>query len=187
MKTKAVLSTVFFYLLIFNITSNLSYSQETATKADQPLIEIKNIPLQQTIVMKAEVLTNVIGRKMGEMYSSLFSYAGQNNIQPTGAPFAVYYTFDPKGNTSFEVGFPVASKVSGCDSVFYKEFPPMKVVSSLYTGSYENMSLIYTQMQDYIHKNNLKIIGASWEVYLTNPQQVSNPNDNQTLIYFPIE
>ena len=187
MKTKTLFSAVIFYLLIFNITTNLSYSQEPAAKADQPLIEIKTIPLQQTIIMKAEVPTKDIGRKMGEMYSTLFSYAGQNNIQPTGAPFAVYYTFDPKGNTSFEVGFPVASKINGSDSISYKEFPAMKVVSSLYKGSYENMMTIYTQLQDYIKKNDLKTNGASWEVYLTDPQQVTNPNDNQTLIYFPIE
>jgi effector-binding domain-containing protein len=187
MKTKSLFSSVLFCMLIFNILNNQLYSQEPGVKADQPVIEIKSIPLQQALVLKAEVPTREIGPKMGEMYAKLFSYAGQNNIQPAGAPFAVYYSFDPQGKTSFEAGFPVTSKINVSDSISYKEFPAMKVVTTLYKGPYENMVPVYTQLQEYIGKNNLKAIGVSWEVYLTDPSQVKSPNDNQTIIYFPIE
>lgn len=187
MKTKTLFSTVFLSLLILNALTKNAYSQGNTVKADQPVIEIKGIPLQQTIVIKADVHTKDIGSKMGEMYGKLYSFIGQNNIQPSGAPFAVYYSYNPKGNTVFEAGFPITSKINCSDSISYKEFPAMKVVTCLYQGAYENMAPVYTQLQEYITKNKLKSTGVSWEVYLTDPSQIKNPNDNQTIIYFPIE
>ena len=187
MKTKTLLSSVIFYLLTICVLTIPSFSQETVKKADQPVIEIKEIPVQQTIVIKADVPTKDISLKIGEMYSKLFSFAAENNTPVTGAPFAVYYSFDPQGNTVFEAGFPVASKINSSDTVIYKEFPAMKVVSVLYEGAYENMAPVYAQIQSYLETNKLKSTGSSWEVYLSNPQQLENPNDNQTMIYFPIE
>jgi effector-binding domain-containing protein len=187
MKTKALFISFFFCMFVFNALTSELYSQETTVKKDQPVIEIKNIPLQHALVLKAEVSSKDVGPKMGEMYSKLFSYAGQKHIQPSGAPFAVYYSYDPQGKTIFEAGFPVASKVNATDSIAYKEFPAMKVVSTLYTGSYENMVPVYTQLQNYLAANKMKPTGISWEVYLTDPAQVKNPSDNQTLIYFPVE
>jgi effector-binding domain-containing protein len=50
---------------------------------------------------------------------------------------------NPQGNTVFEVGVQVSSAIQGNDEVKYKEFPAMKVVSTLYVGSYENVAPAY--------------------------------------------
>ena len=63
----------------------------------------------------------------------------------------------------------------------------MKAVSTLYTGSYENMEPVYNDIMKYIEENELESTGNSWEIYLTDPSKVASPDDNKTLIYFPIK
>lgn len=149
-------------------------------------IEVKKMDGYKALVLKADIPTSQIGEKMGEMYGKLFSYIQDQNIETAGPTFAVYYSFDPNGNTSFEVGVPVKSKVNGNGEVQFKEYPPTKAVTAMYMGSYDKMEPVYQALEKYIQDNNLKKEGTSWEVYYTDPNEVK-PEDNQTLVYFPIK
>jgi effector-binding domain-containing protein len=181
MKTKSIIRNLGCALLLGSVYSGLTFCQ------GEPVIEVKNIEAQKALVIKGEVLSSEIGPKMGEMYGKLFAYTAKNNIQPVGAPFAVYYSFDPKGKTTFEAGYPISDAATCSEGIEVKEYPAMKVVTTLFIGAYENMSPVYEKLQAYMVSNNLKANGASWEIYLTNPQEVANPNENRTIIYFPIE
>jgi len=181
MKTMSIIKVYGIFFLMSILMANKGFSQ------DSTVIEIKDIDAQKALIIKAEVETSQIGPKMGELYGKLFEYTGKNNIQMTGAPFAVYYSFDPTGKTAFEVACPVASKTESKEGVEFKEYPAMKAVTLLYKGAYENMMPAYEKLQGYIAANNLKSTGIVWEVYLTNPEELKDQNNNQTVIYFPIE
>jgi effector-binding domain-containing protein len=163
------------------------FSQDKECNSAAPVFEVKQIEAQKAVVIKAEVPMASIGQAMGEAYRNLFTYLGSLQIPPAGAPFSVYYSFDPNGNTVFEAGVPVSNEIKGDGNILYKEYPAMKVVSTLYKGAYEAMEPIYGNMGSYIAENGLEATGTSWEVYLTDPMQVASPADNQTLIYFPVK
>jgi effector-binding domain-containing protein len=187
MKNKSLPSkTLSVYLLALICFGVQGIAQETKVKSDSLKIEVKQVEAQKAIVIKVTVATREIGQKMGEVYGKLFSYSGANNITPAGPPFSVYYEFDPNGNTTFEAGFPVSQVVKSEGDVVYKEYPAMKVVSTLYVGPYEKMMEPYTALDKYIKDNKLETIKTSWEVYLTNPMEVK-PEENKTIIYFPIK
>jgi effector-binding domain-containing protein len=150
-------------------------------------IEIKQIDAQRAVVIKVTVASSELMNKMGELYGKLFSYLGTNNITPAGPPFAVYYEYNPQGNVTFEAGVPVSATVKDNDEIKYKEYPDMKVVSTLYVGSYDKMASIYESIQKYIKDNNLQQAGATWEIYLTNPQEEQDTSKYQTVIYFPVK
>ena len=162
-------------------------AQEEKIKCNHTPMEVKEIDAQKTLVIKANVPMNTIGKKMGELYGQLFQYIGEKGIQPAGPAFAVYYSWDPNGNVVFETGVPIAAEDEGKENIIYKEFPVMKAVTTLYTGSYENMEPVYNHIQKYMEENELESIGNSWEVYLTDPSKVADPSQNQTLIYFPLK
>jgi len=42
-------------------------------------------------------------------------------------------------------------------------------------------------LDQYLKDNKLESTGTTWEVYLTDPNEVASPEENQTLIYFPIK
>lgn len=173
-------------LIILSLSATMR-AQETEKKINMTPIEIKQIDTQKALIIKADVPTNAIGEKMGECYGKLFAFLAKQNSQPAGPPFAVYHSFDLKGNTVFEIGVPVSSEMHGSDDIEYKEYPDMKAVTSTYTGAYENMIPVYENLKQYMDDHQLVSTETSWEVYLTNPNEVQNPDDNQTIIYFPLK
>lgn len=187
MKTRFLFFNVTVFLLSAGISFKTVVAQEQVKCSGEPKIEIKHIEAQKALVVKADVPTSEIGPKMGELYGLLFGYLGQNQLQPAGPAFAVYYSFDPQGNTVFEAGVPILAKTKGNGEVFYKEFEGMNAVSTLYIGPYEKMEPVYIALDKFIKDNNLKEKGISWEVYLTDPMAEPDPNKYQTLIYFPVE
>lgn len=173
-------------LMMFGSTLEI-FSQETAKKCSDITVEIIQVEAQKAIVIKYDVPTANVGPAMGEAYGKLFAFLGSKNAIPAGSPFSVYYSFDPKGNTVFEAGVPVGEEFSGTEEILFKEFPSMKVVSSQFKGAYDKMEPVYQQLSDYIKDNKIETTGTSWEVYLTDPSQMTSPDDNQTLIYFPLK
>ncbi|MBN2348809.1 MAG: GyrI-like domain-containing protein [Bacteroidales bacterium] len=156
------------------------------TLYSQSKIEVKSVQPMSALVIKAEVPTAEIGPKMGELYGMLFNYLTELEMQPSGPPFSVYYEFDPQGNTVFEAGVPLDDVVEGEGDILYKDFPAMKVVSTLYTGSYENMMPVYEDLEAYLKENKLESNNIVWEIYLTDPNEVG-PEENQTIIYYQIK
>lgn len=175
--------------LIFSVASLNAQTLGTAQQpnAQSPVFEIKSLDAQKAFTMKAEVQTSEISAKMGEMYKKLYSYLGENHIQPVGPPFAVYYSFDPSGKTVFEAGVPVASVQKSPTDIVFKEYPAMKVLKTLYVGEYEKMAPVYEKMEQYLKDQKLESTNMVWEVYLTDPATVKSPADNQTLIYYCIK
>lgn len=167
--------------LFIGLASNQAYSQ------DFPTIEVIDIAPQSALIVKAEVLSTEVGQKIGAMYGKLFAYSTANNISMTGAPFAVYYSYDPQGNTSFEAGMPVPYGTKGNDSITFREYPAMKAVCTIFKGSYDSMGPVYSKIQEYLTANKLKSTGITWEIYLTDPATLKDPSENRTMIYFPVQ
>ncbi|MDP4188595.1 MAG: GyrI-like domain-containing protein [Bacteroidota bacterium] len=189
MKTKGnlfkhgiILVMIFACLPVFKI-----YSQETNLQDAVSKIAIKQTDAIKALTIKAEVPTSAIGTKLGEFYTKLYNYTKANQIRPDGPPFTIYLKFDPQGNTDIIVGVPVATESKGEGDILFKVFPAMKVVSTLYMGPYEKMIPVYEAMGKFIKENNLESTGETWEIYLTDPEEVPDSSKYQTLIYFPIK
>ncbi|MBN1416056.1 MAG: GyrI-like domain-containing protein [Bacteroidales bacterium] len=165
----------------------LSGSGSVFAQENKTVYEVKQVEALKTVVTKSDIPVNAIGPAMGKAFEKLFGFLASNNLSLAGPPFAVYYSYDPNGNVVFETGVPVNEPVEGNDEIMYKEFPAMKVVSALYTGPYDAMEPFYTEMQNHIVANKMETTGISWEVYLTDPSQVTDPKDNQTMVYFPLK
>lgn len=184
MKTKLPLRKIGIVIFaMFCITFQV-FSQQTVTF---PKIEVKDIAAQKAVSIKTTVPSASIGQKMGELYGKLFSHLGNNSVQPAGHPFTVYYSYDPNGNTEFEAGVPVSKDVQGTDEIKFKEYPAMKVLSTLYVGPYEKVGPVYEALKKYATDNKLETQPLSWEIYLTDPTSETDPNKYQTIIYFVLK
>src|SRR5271166_2583514 len=145
------------------------FGQIVSDSTSSRKIEVKQVEAQNAIVIKLQVPTKEIGSKMTELYTKLFSFIGTKGINPSGAPFAVYYDYNPEGNTTFEVGVPVNVVIQSNEEIIYKEYPSMKVISCLFIGPYDKLGSVYDNLMKYIKDKNLQITGGSWEIYLTDP------------------
>ena len=181
MKTNLSISKICIALLVVLSISFRAFAQ---IENPSPKIEVKDVAAQKALTIKVTVPSSAIGQKMGELYGKLFGHLGASGIQPAGAPFAVYYTYDPNGNSEFEVGVPVNASTPGTDEIKFKEYPAMKVISTLHVGSYDKVGPVYEALKKYATDNKIETLPGSWEIYMTDPSQESDPAKYQTLIYY---
>lgn len=188
MKTKSIiLNWLFAGIVLLCISQGSITGQEKSVNWSHTPFAIKDIDAVKGLVVKADIPVSEIGTKMGEMFGQLFAYLQSNNIEAAGPPFSVYYSFDPEGNTVFEAGIPVSTENKSSGDIQYKEFEATKAVSTVYTGAYENFMQVYTAIFEYMEKEGIESSGISWEVYLTPPYEMKNPEKHITQIYFPIK
>ena len=186
MKTKSVKISHLTIILQLLIGLCVSVQAQESNESETSKFDIKEVDAVKALVIKSEVPMAEIGPTMGKVYEQLFSYLGASNMQPAGPPFAVYLSWDPEGNVVFESGVPVAKAEAGKDDIVYKEYPAMKVLSTLYIGAYDKMEPVYQEIMEHMKTNNLEGNDTSWEIYLTDPNEVA-PEENKTMIYFPIK
>ena len=184
MKTKLSIFRICIALVAMVGISLQAFAQ---TNVAAPKIEVKDIATQKALTIKVTTPSNTISQKMSELYGKLFAYMGAKSLQPVNAPFAIYYSFEPNGNTEFEVGIPVGSSVEGTDEVKFKEYPAMKVISTVYVGPYQSVAPTYEALKKYAANNKLETHPISWEIYLTDPSQVTDPAKYQTMIYLVVK
>jgi len=162
-------------------------SGDSIAKCPGITVEVKDIEAAKALVIKATIKTSEISAKTGELFSKLIGYMQENGIQMTGPPFTKYYSWDPEGETEMEAGAPVEQVVETQGEIQYVELPAVKVATALHTGPYEAVGPVYEAIEKFIEKEGLRVAGAVWEVYLTDPNTEPDPNKYKTQVYFPVE
>jgi effector-binding domain-containing protein len=159
-------------------TEKLPFSKlkvEPATITDSYYISIRDTSSMATI-----------GKKMGEFYGEIMGFLGKKKIQPGGPPFSMYYTWE---NNIFdmEACIPVASQVPVEGRIKAGMLKAGNVVKVEFLGPYEKTGLGHEAVMNWIARNNKKVNGAPWEVYMNDPYTEKDPNKLLTVIYWPVE
>jgi effector-binding domain-containing protein len=61
------------------------------------------------------------------------------------------------------------------------------VATTIHKGSYDTLNLAHEAVQTWILENHEEAGGAPWEVYITDPSEVPNPNEWLTEIIHPLK
>ena len=126
-----------------------------------------------------------VSAKLAQTYGKLMSYIGNNSLEQTGAPIAIYTRADESG-FSFIPGIPVDAVNVTDEALMIRETASGKVLRTVYYGAYEEMEPAYYQMESFIDFLNLKSNGNPWEEYITDPATESNTENWLTYIYWPV-
>lgn len=118
-------------------------------------------------------------------YAEIGAFLAEAGIEQAGPPIAIYHEMSDE-QVVMEVGIPVATAGTDGDRVKFKNTHGGKVVTALHVGPYENFGQTYDAIGAYMAKNGLVPSGPSWEVYITDPEGVPDPNQWETRIYFPL-
>jgi effector-binding domain-containing protein len=129
-----------------------------------------------------------ISQDLGRMYGLVMTEVQIQGLEMAGMPFAHYLTFDEStGESSYKAGVEVNGPASESGEVKRVSYPEMEVVRAIHTGSYEELSLSYEKIQQYIDANGLETNGEVFELYLTDPGMEPDQSKWQTLISFPLK
>ncbi len=132
--------------------------------------------------------------EMGEMksffensYAAISKAMMENGVEMTGAPLAVFYSWDEEiGIADVAAGIPVNKNVQTGD-VQMMNVPAGKALAIDYYGPYDETELAHLALSHYMQEHEIMPGELVIEEYLTDPGSVSNPNEWLTRVAYFIE
>lgn len=144
-------------------------------------IELKEKPLQHTLVIRRRAAVGDLPKIIGECYMKIGKYLGELGESPTGAPFVAYHNMDME-NLDLELGFPVGKPLPGKDDIAAGQIPAGPFVTALYKGPYSKMEELYNEMMKWMADNGYEMAGAAFEYYLNSPAEVKDESEYLTIV-----
>jgi AraC family transcriptional regulator len=151
-------------------------------------ISKKEIPAQPVLVVRRRVKPAEVSKTLADVLGHTFQHAQQNGVAVAGQPFTRYLEWGP-GMWTIEAGFPVNAHSAAAPSendIRADTLPGGLVATTTHTGPYDKLAEAHAAMQEWIESEGLTAHGAPWEVYVTDPADVPDPNEWKTDIFWPL-
>lgn len=116
-------------------------------------------------------------------YEKLFKRIAVDKLTMAGAPMVLFHSaeYSPSGlDTEFAI--PVKEYVTGT-----RDFCPRLCLKTIVRGAYTELSSVYARQIEWAEKEGYQCTNALFEVYVTDPSQVENEQDNITEVYYPVK
>lgn len=132
-----------------------------------------------------EVTMETMAQTMGESFGSLYATLGKVNIEPKGAPFAVYYSW---GETfKMECGVSVDDNTLQIKGVDTREMPKQHYAVLKYKGAYNGLMEAHQYMDTWLKTSQKENNGAVIEKYKVGPPMEQDSTKYVTYILYPIK
>lgn len=194
-------------LMMRFFTGFMDMDEMMSTKFDAGLNKLKQIAESkpslsngaEIVVVNVEPITYIgleatvdasnseaISATMAELYGKLMKYSEETSTEMTGAPIAVYKSF---GEDEVEVvcGLPVAEGTTvRHEQITVGSTLGGEAVKTVHRGAYDNLPFTYDKLNQFMQENNFQVVGQPYEIYITDPEEVSDTAQWVTEVYYPI-
>jgi len=147
--------------------------------------ELIYTPEVPTMVVRTTSPVDKLPVVLGECYDKVMAYLSSQNEQPTGAPFVIYHNLNMQA-LDLEAGFPSTHALSGAGDVKPSVLPAGQMISSEYTGTYQDMPPAYDSMTALAKEKHVELSGMAIEIYLNDPTDTP-PDKLKTHILLPVK
>ncbi|MDN5204770.1 SRPBCC family protein [Fulvivirgaceae bacterium BMA10] len=139
--------------------------------------------------IKSEVPANdvkAIQTAFANAYGQMMMYLQAQGQSLSGMPLCVYHNVE--GETIvMEPGLPIATKIEvDHDEIKMNEIASGKAVKGVHMGDYVKLGDSHNEIRKYLADNNLNVSGNPWEIFVTDPGQVTDTAQWRTEIFYPI-
>ncbi len=119
----------------------------------------------------------------GNYFSSLYEKIATEKLTLLGKPMTIYHSseYNPAGNDT-EFAIPIEEAVKGT-----RDLPGSLCAKSVLKGAYPGLTSVYANLMEWTEKEGYELINSPYEVYITDPNQVTVPEDIVTEVYFPVK
>jgi DNA-binding transcriptional MerR regulator len=118
----------------------------------------------------------------GKYFSKLYETIATAKLTLLGTPITIYHSqeYNPAGNDT-EFALPIEEIVNGT-----RELSEGLCAKSVYKGPYSELTSVYAKLTEWIENKGFTLVNSPYEIYLTDPTQITNPEDHVTEVYFPV-
>jgi effector-binding domain-containing protein len=145
---------------------------------------------QPYVAKRTHVAMDDLGSVIDHAVGDLYAWLGQQGVAPAGPFFIRYLVIDMAGKRDLEMGFPVASALSGDGRICAGVLPAGRYASLVYTGPYDGLVEANAALLDWGAEQGLAWdtwaaengdgFGARFESYLTDPSTEPDPTKWET-------
>lgn len=119
----------------------------------------------------------------GNCFHKIFRKIQDSLLTACAPPMVIFHSseYTPSGmDTEFAV--PVKEYVTGT-----RDFKPGLCLKTVLNGSYSNLPQVYAQQLAWAEKEGYENNGPLFEIYVTDPSQVSSENELITEVFYPVK
>ncbi len=129
-----------------------------------------------------------IGPFVGAGMAELAGAVASQGARFAGPPFVVYHMANASdAEIDLEVGVPVSEPVEPVGRVGNATIEGGLAATTLHCGAYEGIGAAYQAVAEWLQEHGHETAGPPREIYLTDPNQVTDPGALRTEIVWPIK
>jgi DNA-binding transcriptional MerR regulator/effector-binding domain-containing protein len=119
----------------------------------------------------------------GTYFTRLYEKIAIEKLTLLGTPMTIYHSseYNPAGNDT-EFAIPIKEYVKGT-----RDLPGGLCAKSVLKGSYAELTSVYAKLREWVENEGYELVGPPYEIYVTDPNQLTAAEDMVTEVYFPIK
>jgi DNA-binding transcriptional MerR regulator len=149
-------------------------------------IGIEDVEETKALVIKEHVHQDEMSEVVPKDIAAVHAYVQELGLGFHGPPLCICPFPDDDGKLSAEIGWPVPGDVPGRDPIELVTLPATRALVMKHVGPFTGLANSYRLMSEVMDENGLTAAGAPREIYVTDPEEVSDPNRYETVIVWPI-
>ena len=165
-----------------NDISNLKQGKSIMSYLESIDVQLVEVPRMYLLSIRKMVDEFEFAKEYENSFNKLFRKITDDKLTMLTPPMVLFHSeeFSPFGlDTEFAI--PVKEYVKGT-----RDFYPGLCLKTVLHGSYSNLSSVYTKQREWAEKEGYESSNALYEVYVTDPSEVSKESEYITEIYYPV-
>ena len=146
----------------------------------QEVDEVKALVIKERV--QQDEMSEVVPRDIAEVHA----YVQELGLGFHGPPICVCPFPNEDGTLDAQIGWPVPKHVPGRGRIEPTTLPATRALVMKHVGPYTALGKSYRLMSEVMEENGLTPADAPRELYVTDPEEVSDPNEYETVIVWPI-
>jgi len=149
-------------------------------------IDVQQTPARRVAVVTERAHESTMSEVIPRQIMTVGGYLKEIGSRPLGPPFCVCPHPDSEGMLAPETGWPVAGDVEPRPPVEVKTYPATRALVYKHVGPFDQLGRSYRLMSEVMERQGLTPVGEPIEIYETDPEDVTDPNEYVTFIQWPI-
>lgn len=162
---------------------NLRQGKPIMAFLDSIDVQLVEVPKINLLSIRRMVQEDAFPEEYNLCFGKLFRRIASDNLTILSPPMVLFHSeeFSAFGLDT-EFGIPVKEYVTGT-----RDFQPRLCLKTVLQGSYSKLPSVYAKQREWAEREGYEATNALFEVYVTDPSQVSKESELITEIYYPVK
>ena len=168
---------------IDNDISNLRKGKSIMSYMENIDVQLVEIPMMYLLSIRKNILEHEFSKEYGVCFGKLFRKMEGKKLTMAAPPMVLFHSdeYSPFGlDTEFAI--PIKEYTTGT-----RDFCPGLCLKTVVQGPYSQLPSVYAKQIEWAKREGYENSNALYEVYITNPVEVSQERELVTEVYYPVK